>query len=95
MFSANQHAEISAYILLTQKAFSVQVKVLRYNFSTVFHSKDTIRKTVLLGFLLNHKIWLNEPSLGGTYEPKVTGASKGWQTNTFYCLCDIASDLLT
>ena len=36
VFSANQHAEISVCIL---QAFSVKAKVLRYDFSSVFHSK--------------------------------------------------------
>ena len=49
MFSANQHAEISACILSTQLAFSVQVKVLRYDFSTVFHSKETISENRSIG----------------------------------------------
>ena len=49
VLSANQHAEISACILSTQLAFSVQVKVLWYDFSTVFHSKETISENRSIG----------------------------------------------
>ena len=49
VFSANQHTEISACILSTQLAFSVQVKDLRYDFSTVFHSKETISENRSIG----------------------------------------------
>ena len=92
VFSANQHAEISACMLT---AFSVQVKVLRYNFSTVLHSKENIRKTWDFR-------WTNKVSEELTSPKKILvekrrewqGPLKVLQANTFYCLRDIASNLL-